>query len=75
MIYKFIAKIITQRMKSILSKINLEEQYGFIFNHQIHDIVSLEQEAIYSINENKLKAFDLKIDLSKAYDRVSWIFI
>ena len=74
-VYKLIAKIIAQRMKSILSQIILEEQFGFLFNRQIHDTVSLAQEAIHLINKYKLKAFSLKHDLSKAYDRVNWTFL
>ena len=75
MIYKIIAKIITQRLKPILSKVILEEQFGFLFNKQIHDVVYLASEAIHSIKREKQPTFSLKIDLSKAYDRVSWTFI
>ena len=37
--------------------------------------MSLAQEALHSIKKEKQSAFALKIDLSKAYDRVSWTFI
>jgi hypothetical protein len=33
------------------------------------------QEALHSIKTRKLKSVVLKIDLSKAYDRVSWLYI
>ena len=67
--------MIAQRMKPILSEIILEEQFWFLLNKQIHDVVSLAQEAIRSIKKDKQCAFSLKLDLSKAYDRVSWTFI
>ena len=67
--------MIAQRMKPILSEIISEEQFGFLFNKQIHDVVSLTQEAIRSIKKDKQYAFSLKLDLSKAYDLVSWTFI
>ena len=44
-------------------------------NSQILDAVSLAQEALHSIKKEKQKDFSLKLDLSKAYDRVSWTFI
>ena len=47
----------------------------FLFNHQIHDAVSFSQEVIHTIIRCKSKAFSLKLDLSKAYDRVSCIFL
>ena len=75
MIYKLIEKVIAQRIKPILSKVITEEQFGFLQNSQILDAVSLAQEALHSIKKEKQKAFSLKLDLSKAYDRVSWTFI
>ena len=39
LVYKIIAKIIAQRMKLILNKVILEEQFSFLFNKQIHDAV------------------------------------
>ena len=41
MVYKIIAKIIAQMLKPILSNIITKEQFGFLFNRQIHDAVSL----------------------------------
>ena len=66
---------LTQRLKPIMSKIVSKEKLRFLFNRHIHDAVSLAQDAIHSINKNKGKAFVLKLDLSKAYDRVSWTFL
>ena len=75
MVYKIIAKILVQHLKPILSEIITKEQFGFLFNRQIHDVVSLSQEAIHTIIRSTSKAFALKIDLSKDYDRVSWTFL
>ena len=73
-VYKIITKIIAQRLKPILSDIITKEQFGFLFNRQIHDAMSLAQEAIHTIKLSKSSAFALKLDLSKAYDRVKWNF-
>ena len=72
--YKVIAKTIAQRLKSISIMFITEEQFGFLFNRKIHDVVSLAQEAMNSIQKDKQSTFALKVDLSKAYDRVSWTF-
>jgi hypothetical protein len=51
-----------------------EEQFGFLHNRQIHDAVSITQEVLHSVKKKNLKATILKLDLSKAYDRVNWTF-
>ena len=40
-VYKIIEKIIAQRLNPILSEIITKEQFIFLFNRQIHDVVSL----------------------------------
>jgi len=70
-----IYKIIANRLKPILSEIILEEQFGFLFKHQIHDVISLAQEAMHSIITSKILSILLKMDLLKAYDKVSWTFL
>ena len=75
MMYKTIARIIYQRLNPIMSQFIREEQLGFFFNRQIHDVVSLAKEALDIIKKEKQSTFALKIDLSKSYDRVSWTFI
>ena len=37
--------------------------------------MSPAHETIHTIKKDKQKAFSLKLDLSKAYDRVSWTFV
>jgi len=74
-IYKIISKVIARRLKRVLSdKISLE-QFGFLEGRQIHEAIGVAQEALHIINTRKLKSAVLKIDLSKAYDRVSWLYI
>ena len=75
MVYKIIAKTIALRLNPFLSKVITQEQFGFLFNRKIHDAVSLAQETIHAIKLSKNSAFALKLDLSKAYDRVNWTFI
>jgi len=67
--YKLISKIIARRLLPLMIFIT-EEQFGFIHNWHIHDVVSLTQEKLHFIKKKNLKEIILKLDLSKAYDRV-----
>jgi hypothetical protein len=58
-------------MKPLLSEFINEEQFGFLQNRQIHDVVVLSQEVFHSVKTKLKKAAILKLDLSKAYDRVN----
>jgi hypothetical protein len=74
-IYKIISKVIAIRLKIVLSdKISLE-QFGILEGRQIHEAIGVAQEALHSIKTRKLKSVVLKIDLSKAYDKVSWLYL
>ena len=73
--YKIISKVIARRVKTILSERILEEQFGFLEGRQIHEAIGISQEGIHSVKTRKLKAAVLRIDLSKEYDRVSWMYI
>jgi len=68
--YKLITKIISNKLNPLISDFILEEQFGFFFNHQIHDAVTLSQEASHSIKTRNIPAFTLKIDRSKAYTKL-----
>lgn len=70
-IYKIISKIIALRLKHILSTIISEEQLEFLQGRQIHDVVLLTQGALHSIKTLKQLIVILKVDLSKACDKVN----
>lgn len=75
LVYKLIAKIIAQRLKSVLSEFISPEQFGFLSGRQIHDALGIAQELLHNIKIKKMKAILLKMDLEKAYDRVNWNFL
>lgn len=74
-IYKIIAKVIVVRLKPILSKCISSEQFGFLDGRQIHEAIGVAQETIHSIRQTNKKGAVIKIDLSKAYDRISWTYL
>jgi hypothetical protein len=74
-LYKIISKVISRRLKVILSKHISGEQFGFLEGRQIHEAIGVAQEGLHNIKLKKLKAVVIKIDLSKAFDRVNWLYI
>ncbi|KAK4263572.1 hypothetical protein QN277_028965 [Acacia crassicarpa] len=76
--YKIIAKILTNRMKDILSRIISPHQRAFIKGRMIQDNLILTHEAFHFLRRKKKSRkweMALKIDMNKAYDRVEWDFL
>eukprot|EP00253_Pinus_taeda_P034418 PITA_34418 len=74
-LYNIISKIIANRIRPILSRHIAPHQFAFLEHRQIHEAVGAAQEALHSIWTKHLKEIILKIDLAKAFDRVSWIYL
>jgi hypothetical protein len=74
-VYKIVSKVIARKLKIILLERISSEQFGFLEGRKIHKAIGVAQEGLHSMKSRKLKGVVLKIDLSKAYDQVSWIFI
>lgn len=62
-------------MNRIISERISSEQFGFLEGKKIHEAIGVTQEGLHSIKTRKMKGVMLKIDLSKSYDRVSWLYI
>ena len=65
---KIISKIIANRLKVTLSKHIASEQFGFLKNCQIWDVVDTSQECLHFIKTKKTYALLLKLDIHKAHD-------
>ncbi|KAH9688162.1 reverse transcriptase domain-containing protein [Citrus sinensis] len=77
-IYRVVAKAIANRMKPILSHIISHMQSAFIPNRLITDNVIIGYECLHKIRHSKVRKnglVALKLDISKAYDRVEWPFL
>eukprot|EP00253_Pinus_taeda_P030603 PITA_30603 len=74
-LYKIISKTIANHLRPILCRSIAPQQFAFLESRQIHEVVGLAHESIHSIWSRHLKGILLKIDLSKAFDRVSWLYI
>eukprot|EP00253_Pinus_taeda_P015690 PITA_15690 len=74
-IYKIITTLIAKRLKPLLPSIISPEQTGFVEGRQILDGLVVTQEIIHSLNQKKQRGMMIKLDLSKAYDRLSWRYL
>jgi exonuclease III len=74
-IYKLLTKVIARRLKTILPTIISPEQSGYVEGRQILDSVILAHEVIHSLQKTKTPGMLLKLDLSKAFDKISWDYM
>lgn len=74
--HKIILRILSSRLASILPHIISEEQAGFIKGRGIHANIALAQDLTHDLHKKgKDENLMIKLDMSKAYDRVSWSFL
>ncbi|CAH9117544.1 unnamed protein product [Cuscuta europaea] len=73
---KICTKVIVTRLDSILPKIISKEHAGFMKQRDIADQVLIAQEMIHCIDK-KIRGSNLvvKLDMAKAFDRLSWQFL
>lgn len=73
---KIISRILTSRMTGLLPRLVSENQTGFIKGRLITENILLTQEIVQGINKRNLGGnIVIKLDMSKAYDRLSWSFL
>ncbi|KAL9666748.1 hypothetical protein QQ045_001086 [Rhodiola kirilowii] len=74
--HKIISRIITSRLVPILPKLISEEQVGFVQGRCIHDNICLAHDLTHDLHNKHFGGnVIIKLDMAKAYDRVSWRFI
>ncbi|XP_059441892.1 uncharacterized protein LOC132174217 [Corylus avellana] len=77
-IYKLIAKALANRLKKVLSQIIAPNQSAFIPGRLITDNILVAFEALHTMDarmSGRKGYMALKLDMSKAYDRVEWAFL
>ncbi|XP_073041676.1 uncharacterized protein [Primulina eburnea] len=76
--YKIVARAITNRLRPILGTVIDHHQSAFVPGRLITDNVIIGYECMHWIRnnkKNKCRFGALKLDMSKAYDRVEWKFL
>ena len=77
-LYKLMAKVLANRLKKVLPSIISPNQSVFIPRWHINDNIIVAFEALHTMSTRlkRRKGFmALKLDMSKAYDKVEWNFL
>ncbi|KAK9904390.1 hypothetical protein M0R45_000756 [Rubus argutus] len=76
-VYKVISKIIVARIRPLMQQLISPNQVSYVFGRHISDNIMIAQELLFKFRNSfgQKGFFALKVDLSKAYHRLSWQFI
>jgi hypothetical protein len=77
-LYKIISKVLANRLKPLLNRYISVEQSAFVADRSILDNVMVAMETMHHMKcktKGKIGEVALKIDISKAYDRVDWSYL
>ena len=77
-ISRIISKVLANRVKSILPNIIFDAQGAFIPDRLIIDNTTMAFEMLYPTRnrrKGRIGHMAIKLDISKAYDRVEWSFL
>ena len=73
--YKVITKCLSNRIGKVIHQIIFESQTGFISGRYIGENIRLMLDMLHYCDDSDTKAYALLIDMEKAYDRVSWVYL
>lgn len=77
-LYKIVSKVLANRLRKVINKCISEEQSAFVEGRSILDNALIAIELIHYMKcktKGKMGDVALKIDISKAYDKIDWGFL
>ncbi|RVW89084.1 LINE-1 retrotransposable element ORF2 protein [Vitis vinifera] len=74
-VYKLLAKVLANRLKSMMGEVISDSQHAFVHGRQILDAVLIANEALDSRLKGNNPGLLLKMDIEKAFDHVKWDFL
>jgi hypothetical protein len=72
---KLVTKMLANRLGPYLQELVASNQSAFVRGRSIHDNFMLVQQSIKSLHKKRVSSLFLKLDISKAFDSVSWAFL
>ena len=76
-LYKLVSKVLANRLKKVLPQIIYESQSAFQSDKFISDNILMAFETLHHVklkNKGKVRHMALKLNTSKAYDCLEWVF-
>ena len=70
-LYKLLAKVLANRLKTVVGEVVSEFQHAFIQGRQILDAVLIANEVVDSRLKSNIPSFLSKMDIEKVYDHVN----
>lgn len=77
-LYKILSKIMVLRLKGSMEELISQNQSAFVGGRLIQDNLAIAHEIFHALKRKNRRGRDsvaLKVDMSKAYDRVEWEFL
>ena len=77
-VYKIILKVLVHRLQGCMNKVISPTQSAFLKGRLISDNILITHECMHYLKQKKRGLeyeMTLKLDMSKAYDRVEWHFL
>lgn len=74
-IYKITAKLLAERLKSVIGKLISENQNAFIKQRQITDATLIANEILDERLKSEISGILCKLDIEKAFDQVNWSYM